>query len=202
MIALIRGAVAAAGSGWLVVEVGGIGLKVLCTPATALSAQLGDTIALYTSLVVREDSLTLYGFNEAAERDEFEIVQSASGIGPRIASAVVSVLSPDELRVAIVSENIATLTKVPGIGPKGARKLVIELKDKVATLGSGGTAVPHVAKPTEAPWRAQVQAGLESLGWSSKDAEAAVESVDPLYAENPELSVGELLKAALRGLAR
>ena len=129
MIAQLTGTVIAAGATHVVLDLNGFGVKALCTPATAAAVRLGQPATLATSLVVREDSLTLYGFTEADERDCFELVQSASGIGPKIAQAVVSVLSPDALRAAIAAENIAALTKVPGIGVKGAQRLVIELKD-------------------------------------------------------------------------
>lgn len=136
MIAQVTGTVEAVGGTWVVLLVGGVGLKALCTPATAASVRLGQPATLHTSLVVREDSLTLYGFSDPDERDAFELVQTASGIGPKLAQAVISVLAPGELRAAIASENLVTLMKVPGIGRKGAQKMVIELKDKVNALGA------------------------------------------------------------------
>lgn len=203
MIAQVSGTVVALGTTWIVVETGGFGVRALCTPATAASARLGEAITLHTSLVVREDSLTLFGFADGDERDAFEVVQSVSGIGPKIAQAIVSVLPPDALRTAVQTENIVALTKVPGIGRKGAERLVIELRDKVAALGAGGVAAPS-ASPLAQPagWREQVAAGLESLGWSAKDAAAAVDRVAPIAEEDPTLGVGVLMKAALRSLAR
>lgn len=202
MIAQLTGTVVAVGGTWVVLDLSGFGVKALCTPATVASVRVGEPVTLHTSLVVREDSLTLYGFAEADERDAFELVQSASGIGPKIAQAVVSVLPPEELRVAISQGNIAALTRVPGIGPKGAQKMVIELKDKVNALGT----VPNLSagSPT-APvgdWREQVASGLESLGWGSKDAHAAVEKVAHLREEDPAVGIGELMRAALKSLAR
>ena len=169
--------------------------------ATVSSARIGEKVTLHTSLVVREDSLTLYGFGSAEERDAFELVQTASGIGPKIASAVVSVLTPDELRVAISTENLATLTKVPGIGRKGAQKLVIELKDKVLALG-GGADLPVGTRSASPLWREQVRGGLESLGWSAAAAEAACDRVEPLVQDDPDMGVAELMRAALRTLAK
>lgn len=201
MIAQLTGTVVAAGGTWLVIDVGGVGLRALCTPATAAAVRLGQAATLHTSLVVREDSLTLYGFTDADERDAFELVQSASGIGPKIAQAVVSVLPPDDLRAAIASENLVALMKVPGIGRKGAQKMVIELKDKVNALGAV-TAPAGEAGPAASGWRDQVKSGLESLGWSSRDADAACDRVEPLLADDPGLGIGELMRAALRSLAR
>lgn len=200
MIALLSGTVAAAGANWAVLQAGGIGLKVLCTPATAAKLRPGEQASVHTSLVVREDSLTLYGFADAAERDCFELVQSASGIGPKIALAVVSVFSPDDFRVAVSAGNIAALTRVPGIGTKGAQRLALELKDKVAVLAGSGSGASAAAGPSA--WREQVTAGLEGLGYSARDADAAAERVTDFAATQPTPSVAELLRAALRTLAK
>ena len=200
MIAQLTGRVAAVGGTWLVVDLSGFGLKALCTPATAGAVRVGEQVTLHTSLVVREDSLTLYAFAEPGERDCFELVQSASGIGPKIAQAVVSVFSPEEFRVAVAAGNITALTRVPGIGVKGAQRLVLELKDKVAVLagiGSSGSG-PAVA----AGWRDQVRAGLEGLGYSARDAEGACDGVAGMAADNPDIPVALLLRAALRSLAK
>lgn len=202
MIAQLTGTVVAMGATWIVVDVGGFGLRALCTPAATASARVGQPLTLHTSLVVREDSLTLYGFADADERDAFELVQSASGIGPKIAQACVSVLPPDALRAAISTENLTALMKVPGIGRKGAERLVIELRDKVHALGGGAGGAAREPAPAASGWAEQVAAGLESLGWSAKDAAAAVERVAPLAEEDPALGVGALMKAALRTLAR
>ena len=199
MIAQLSGTVVAAGPTWVVVDLNGFGLRAQCTPATASAVRIGQPATLATSLVVREDSLTLYGFADADERDCFELVQSASGIGPKIAQAVVSVLSPDALRAAIAAENIPALTKVPGIGVKGAQRLVIELKDKINTLGAiSTTTVPAAA----ASWRDQVKGGLEGLGWSARDAERACETVAPMADREPGTPVAVLMRAALRSLAK
>nr|NLI49176.1 Holliday junction branch migration protein RuvA [Propionibacterium sp.] len=202
MIDRLTGTVVAAGVTWLVVDLGGFGLRALCTPATSASARVGERVTLHTTLIVREDSLTLYAFADAAERDAFELVQSASGIGPKIALSCVSVLPPDQLRAAVSSENLTALMKVPGIGRKGAERLVIELRDKINALGSSsGTASPPPASAASG-WGEQVAAGLESLGWSARDAAAAVERVAPLAEDDPGLGVSDLMKAALRTLAK
>ncbi|SMO40458.1 Holliday junction branch migration protein RuvA [Propioniciclava tarda] len=201
MIAQITGNVVSAGPTWIVVELGGLGLRALTTPSTSAGARPGQPVTLQTSLVVREDSLTLYAFADADERDAFELVQSASGIGPKIALATVSVLPPDALRTAISTANLVALMKVPGIGKKGAERLVIELRDKVAGLGSGAEPAAQAA-PAASGWQDQVASGLETLGWSARDAAAAVERIAPLAAEDPTLGVGALMRAALRTLAK
>jgi len=200
MIAQVSGTVVAAGATWVVVDLNGFGLRAHCTPATASSVRIGQPATLATSLVVREDSLTLYGFADAEERDCFELVQSASGIGPKIAQAVVAVLSPDALRAAIASENIAALTKVPGIGVKGAQRLVIELKDKINVLAAVTSGAGSSMPP--ASWREQVKAGLEGLGWSARDADRACDSVTDLVDDDPATPVAVLMRAALRSLAK
>ncbi len=199
MISHLSGTVVAARPTRVVVDLKGVRLRAQSTPATASAVRIGQPATLATSLVVREDSLTLYGFADADERDCFELVQSASGIGPKIAQAVVSVLSPDALRAAIAAENIPALTKVPGIGVKGAQRLVIELKDKINTLGAiSTTTVPAAA----ASWRDQVKGGLEGLGWSARDAERACETVAPMADGEPGTPVAVLMRAALRSLAK
>ena len=203
MIAHLTGTVSYGGGTWVDIDLGGFGVRALATPATVASVTVGKVATLATSLVVRQDSLTLFGFSDPEERDAFEMVQTASGIGPKLAQAVVSVLPPAELRNAILSENLVALTKVPGIGRKGAQKMVIELKEKVNALGPvpdlGGAAS---ALPGPAAWRDQVASGLESLGWSARDAAAAVEGIAPLQEQNPALGIGELMRAALQSLAR
>ncbi len=202
MIAQLTGTVTAVGGTWVVLDLSGFGVRALCTPATVAAVRVGASATLHTSLVVREDSLTLYGFSDADERDAFELVQRASGIGPKIAQAVVSVLPPDELRVAISQGNVAAITRVPGIGPKGAQKMILELKDKVNTLGALPSLTTQPAAFPVGDWREQVASGLESLGWGGKDAGAAVERVAHLRDEDPAIGIGELMRAALRSLAK
>jgi Holliday junction DNA helicase RuvA len=199
MISRLRGDVLAAGGTWVELDLSGFGVRVLCTPATAASARLGEQLIVHTSLVVREDSLTLYGFGSSDERDLFELAQSASGIGPRIALAVCSVFTPAEFAAAVRAENTSAITKVPGIGAKGAAKLVLELKDKV--LGFAATSAVS-APVVVGGWRDQVRGGLEGLGYSSRDSEIACDRVADLVANDPDVSVAVLLRAALRSLAK
>ncbi len=118
------------------IEVGGIGILTLCSPDTVAGLRVGQPTTLATSLIVREDSLTLYGFASGDEREFFELLLTATGVGPKLAQAALAVLSPDELRRAIATENLVLLCKVPGIGRKGAQRIVIELKDKINTRRS------------------------------------------------------------------
>lgn len=203
MISQLTGRVVKSTASWAVLDVAGVGFKVLCPPATAASLTPGELATLATSLVVREDSLTLFGFADDVEREAFELVQSASGIGPKIALAVVSVLPPDRLVAAIRQEDVRALTAVPGIGAKGAQRLIVDLKDKVAQLGVMVADAPVSASPRadDEAWRGQVLAGLTGLGWPVKDAEAACEQISTLAQAEPQPSVGQLMKAALQTLA-
>lgn len=201
MIAHLTGMVTAAGATWLVLDLNGFGVKVLCTPDTAAGVRLGEVTTVHTSLVVREDSLTVYGFAEAESRDCFELALGASGVGPKIAQAMMSVLGPDEFRTAILSDDHRRISSVPGIGAKTAQKIVLELKDRVLALGAvtaaTGTGPAKVAMPL---WREQVTAGLQGLGWSAKEADAACDRVAGLAED--ETSIAALMRAALQTLAR
>ena len=204
MIASVRGTVLSLGPGSAVVEVGGVGLEVQCVPAALAGLRVGHAATLATSLVVREDSLTLFGFDRPETRDLFVVLQSVTGIGPRIAQAVLAVLEPDALRVAVAREDLTALTRVPGIGRKGAARIVLELTGKLgpSTTGAEGGAQASSDTPD---WEGQVHTGLVGLGWSSRDADGAVESVRPLAAEQAaagEMNVGALLRAALQRLSR
>jgi holliday junction DNA helicase RuvA len=183
-----------------VVEVGGLGVLALCSPNTVAGLRVGERTTLPTSLIVREDSLTLYGFATPDEREFFELLLTATGVGPKLAQAALAVLTPNELRQAIATENLLQLCKVPGVGRKGAQRIVIELKDKINEVGVAER-VPDGTPPPGA-WREQVAAGLQGLGWSAKDAEAACAEVDHLAQEDPQMSVAGLMKAALQTLAR
>ena len=201
MIAQVSGNVAALGPTSAVVETGGVGLLALCSPGTLAGLRIGQRTTLFTALVVREDSLTLFGFASADEREFFELLLTATGVGPKLAQAALAVLSPDELRHAIATENLVVLCKVPGIGRKGAQRIVLELKDKINAVGL--VAEPGAPTlPGHAVWRSQVTQGLVGLGWALKDAEAACDDVEPLLDEQPDLGVPALMRAALQTLAR
>ena len=197
MIAFVRGPVAAVSLTGAVVEVGGIGLELMCTPGTLAGLRVGAEATLPTSMVVREDSMTLFGFADEDEKGTFELVQTASGVGPKLAQAMLAVLSPDGIRIAIAGDDTKTLTKVPGIGQKGAQRIILELKDRIgAPTGAAPTATPVAFDP----WRSQVAQALEGLGYGAKDADRAVEAVADQAGDSPDISA--LLRAALRTLAR
>ena len=193
MIASVAGVVASVQPSSVVVEVGGVGISVACTPQTAASASRGDALALHTSLVVREDSLTLYGFPDAEQRDVFELVQTVSGVGPRTALAVLATMTPDGLRQSIAAEDVASLTRVPGIGTKGAQRLIIELKDRLR-------GVPRPGEQPSGDGAETVRSALMSLGWPARDADRAVAAVSGDAEDDAD--VAQLLRAALQHLDR
>ena len=202
MIAHLIGTVAGVSPDGAVIDVGGVGLRVQCTPDTLAALRPGETARVATSLIVREDSLTLFGFGSEDERNVFELLQTASGIGPRLALAMLAVHSPDALRRAVATEDLNALTMVPGIGRKGAQRIVLELKDRLGAPGEvfGIGAAP--ARKTEPSWRDQVQSGLTNLGWSARDAEAAVAAVEAESDGGEVPDVSAALRAALRKLSK
>jgi holliday junction DNA helicase RuvA len=199
VIAFVNGRVASAGPDGAVVEVGGVGLAVQCTPATLAGLRVGDRAHVPTSLIVREDSLTLYGFADDDEKTVFELLQTASGVGPRLALAMLAVHTPNALRRAVATEDLTALTKVPGIGRKGAQRIVLELKDRLGVPLDDETPAPTFAA---AAWRAQVHAGLTNLGWTARDAEAAVDAVAAEVDGQDTTDIATLLKLAMRKLSR
>jgi len=206
MIASVCGTVAAVSGEAAVVEVGGVGLSVLCTPATLATLRPGESARLATALVVREDSLTLFGFATDDERGVFDILQSVSGVGPKLAQAVLAVHSPDAVRAAVATEDVAALTLVPGIGRKGAQRMVLELKDKLGT-GSGhigGVAVARIAGV--GAWREQLRSALAGLGWSAREIDEALATVGPeaeaAAAVGDEPDIAALLRSSLQVLSR
>ncbi len=207
MIAHLNGLVAAVAPDGAVIEVGGVGLLVQCTPGTLARLRVGDQARVATSLVVREDSLTLYGFATEDERNTFELVQTATGVGPRLAQAILAVLTPDALRRAIAAEDLAVLTSVPGIGRKGAQRIVLELAGRLGSPVDDGQSPAARRGPAAMPqWRDQVRAGLVSLGWQVREADQAIAAVEPELADadggTADVSVSVALRAALRVLGR
>ena len=198
MIASVRGEVLEIGLDHAVVEVGGVGYAVHATPTTLAGMRRGAQARLATSLVVREDSLTLFGFADADERELFVLLQTVSGVGPRLALATLAVLDPDALRRALADGDATALTRVPGIGRKGAERMVLELRDKVVAP----TAPAPVAAGGDGP-RGQVVEALLGLGFPAKNAEQAVHAV---LAENGagggNHDASAMLRAALTRLGR
>jgi Holliday junction DNA helicase RuvA len=211
MIAHVSGPVASIAPDGAVIDVGGVGLLVQCTPGTLVGMRLGERARVATSLIVREDSLTLYGFASEDERNTFELLQTASGVGPRLAQAMLAVLTPDALRRAVAAEDLAVLTSVPGIGRKGAQRIVLELAGRLgAPADDSGAGLARGPAAAVAPqWRDQVRAGLVSLGWQAREAEQAISVIEPeldgadLDGGAPaEVDVAVALRAALRVLGR
>ncbi len=210
MIASVSGRVAAVSPDGAVVEVGGIGLAVQCTPGTIARLQVGEQARLSTSLVVREDSLTLYGFADDDERQLFELLQTANGVGPRLAQAVLAIHPPREVRRAVSMGDLKALMQVPGIGRKGAERLVLELRDRLGattsdtSLDGPGLGLPSVTPV--APWRDQLASALVGLGWSSREADGAVVQLAPVadeqIAATGSVEVAVLLRRALQLLGR
>lgn len=199
MIASVSGVVKATTLNSAIIEVGGVGIQVLLPARFAASLVVGTHAEIFTTLVVREDSLTLFGFDRTDSRNFFELLQTVSGIGPKVAQSALSIYEPEELVSAIASENSAALERIPGLGKKGAQRTVLELKDKVGELvrsnNSGRTSKSH--------WRAQLQSALIGLGFTARDAEATIDAVaSDLGAKIDETDISELLKLALQNRGR
>ncbi len=201
MIAFVHGTVASVGADHAVIDVGGVGLSLLCGPRTLAELRPGAPAQVATALVVREDSLTLFGFVDEDERQAFEVLQSVTGIGPRTAQAILAVLTVDQLRAAVATDDLVTLSKPPGIGRKGAARIALELKDRLGAPVSSTT-----VSMTADDWSSPVIDGLIALGWPARDARAAAEAVqgeaEAVLAEGGHPSVPALLRSALRHLDR
>jgi len=197
MISLINGIVRSVSMDRAVVEVGGVGLSVSLTSTTTTQLNIGTPVQLFTTLVVREDSLTLFGFLDEESRSAFELVQTVSGIGPKVALAILGAHTPQSLAVAIAQEDIKAIEKVPGIGRKGAQRLILELKGKISDFGSGDHKQIH-----QPVWREQLTSALISLGFTAKDSDAAITAVVAQYADGgvdaQNVDISELLKATLQ----
>ena len=197
MISLINGVVRSIGSDKVIVEVGGVGLAVSVTTQTGSQLNVGVPVQLFTTLIVREDALTLFGFLDEESRSTFEFVQTVTGIGPKVALAIMGSHSPQTLAAAIAQEDISAIEKVPGIGRKGAQRLILELKGKISDFGTSHKSAHH-----QPVWREQLTSALVSLGFTAKDSDAAINSVLADYAESgvepSELELSELLKKALQ----
>ena len=198
MISHVSGKVASVAPDAAVIEVGGVGLLIQCAPGTIAELRVGHPATLSTSLVVREDSLTLFGFASDDERSTFELVQTVSGVGPRLAQGILGVHSPDALRRIVASEDLASLTQVPGIGRKGAQRIVLELKDKMGAPSSG---VVDLRSTAPGHWQEQVHGALLGLGWSTREADEAVTNVAAEISSNSGEAVDTNDVAALLRLA-
>lgn len=193
MISILRGTVASTGLDHVDVVVGGIGFRVHVTPACAQAMARDREITVHTSMIVREDSMTLYGFESSDERDVFAALMTVSGIGPKIALAALAVLRPDDLRRAVRDQDLAVLQRIPGVGKKSAQRMALEIGDKLgspaALPGAGPT---RSAPPAEDAVAAEVRIALVGLGWSETQACAAIEKL-----AGSGLGASDMLRAAL-----
>jgi holliday junction DNA helicase RuvA len=195
MIASVRGEVIDVALDHAVIEAAGVGYKVMATPSTLSTLRRGTEARLIIAMIVREDSMTLYGFADADARDLFSTLLGVSGVGPKIALATLAVYDAQALRQALADGDVTALTRVPGIGKRGAERLVLELRDKIGpVLPTGGTvaAVGHAV-------RSPVVEALVGLGFAVKQAE---EATDKVLAEDAEATTSSALRAALSILGR
>ena len=190
MISSISGSVKSTSINSLVVEVGGVGLLLQVPIRIAAKMQVGERVSFHTYLIVREDALTLYGFTEIVDRDFFELLLSVTGIGPKVAQSILANSDAASIANAIITSNLKSLEAVPGLGKKGAQRLVLELKDKAAAFASGKSG-------SDLTISNQVENALQGLGYSNKEAIAMLNQVTK--DEKIEgLSVGQVLKLALK----
>ena len=202
MISHLRGTVSGVAPDGAVIEIGGVGFSVQCTPGTLVHAPEATR-----PLTIGVRGLAaLYGFGSDDERNVFELLQTASGVGPRLALAMLAVHSPDALRRAVATGDLGALTLVPGVGKKGAQRIVLELKDRLGVPGDIPIDGARFATAAAPSWRDQAQSGLDNLGWPARDAEQAVQAVAAdLEAEGvpPESAdVATVLRAAMKKLSR
>lgn len=194
MIALLRGTVAASAPGEVVLDVSGVGYRVRIVPGDGAAA-CGDERTLHTHLVVREDALDLYGFPTPAARDLFTTLLSVTGVGPKLALAALGALGDDGLRRAVVTEDVAALTVVPGVGRKGAQRMILELRERLGPLGDAAPAGRGAANGSDPV--SEARAALAALGYAPAEVARALDAVPAEAAgEGPEA----LVRGALRAL--
>jgi Holliday junction DNA helicase RuvA len=190
MISSISGTVKSTSLNSIVVEVGGVGILVQVPIRVATSMQVGKLVSFHTYLIVREDALTLYGFTELVDRDFFELLLSVTGIGPKVAQSILSASEASAIASAIVSANLKSLEAVPGLGKKGAQRLVLELKDKAANFVSG-------TSNAKLSITNQVENALQGLGYSAKESSAMISQISSTQ-KIEDMSAAEILKLALK----
>lgn len=194
MIASVRGEVLEIALDHVVVEAAGVGYKVMATPSTLATLRRGSEARLIIAMIVREDSMTLYGFADGGARDLFSTLLGVSGVGPKIALATLAVYDATALRQALADGDVAALTRVPGIGKRGAERMVLELRDKIG-VAPGGGAVAAIGHAVRTP----VVEALVGLGFALKQAEDAC---DKVLAKEPEATTSSALRAALSLLGK
>ncbi|MBL1076744.1 Holliday junction branch migration protein RuvA [Nocardia sp. 2] len=199
MIASIRGEVLEIGLDHAVLEAAGVGYRLNATPATLATLTRGEESRLYTTMIVREDSQTLFGFADTEARDLFGLLQTVSGVGPKLAMAVLAVLEPEALRKALAESNVAALTRVPGVGKRGAERMCVELRDKVNLVPVQSGPPGSGPAPMVTPIRDQVVDALIGLGFQARQAEGAV---DVVLVNDPDANTSQALRAALALLGK
>lgn len=199
MISSLTGRVQHVGLDSAVIDVNGFGMQVNAPARVLASLRVGETATVLTTLIVREDSMTLYGFAEPAERAVFDLLLSVSGVGPRIALAALGIHTASDIERAVATGDDKAFTKVPGIGPKGARRIVLELAGKLILSGEENSA-DQLPLNTGIAWKPQVIDALMGLGWSEKDATASVDAFIQHDSKAETLTVAQALKSVLATL--
>lgn len=197
MIASVNGEVIDIALDHVVIEAAGVGYRVNATPATLSTLRRGTPVRLTTAMIVREDSMTLYGFTDTDARDLFLTLLGVSGVGPKIAMATLAVYDASTLRQALADGDVAALTRVPGIGKRGAERMVLELREKVAAAPSGST---ELGRGTASLVRTQVVEALIGLGFAARQAEQATDTV--LAQDNSDDDTSTVLRSALTLLGK
>ncbi|PJE22767.1 MAG: Holliday junction branch migration protein RuvA [Mycobacterium sp.] len=195
MIASVRGEVLEVALDHAVIEAAGVGYRVNATPSTLATLRSGSEARLITAMIVREDSMTLYGFCDAETRDLFQTLLSVSGVGPRLAMATLAVHDATALRQALADGDVTALTRVPGIGKRSAERMVLELRDKVGLVAGSGAAPALNGHAVRGP----VVEALVGLGFAVKQAE---EATDKVLAADRDASTSTTLRAALSLLGK
>ncbi|MCK0175380.1 Holliday junction branch migration protein RuvA [Mycolicibacterium sp. F2034L] len=195
MIASVRGEVIDIALDHAVIEASGVGYKVMATPSTLATLRRGAESRLITAMIVREDSMTLYGFADGDARDLFSTLLGVSGVGPKIALATLAVYDAQTLRQALADGDVTALTRVPGIGKRGAERMVLELRDKIGAVAAG----PGVTAAGGHAVRSPVVEALVGLGFPAKQAE---EATDKVLAADPEATTSSALRSALSMLGK
>ncbi len=192
MIASVTGTIKAVRSGSVVIEVGGVGLLVNVASRLAAGLVVGTSISLHTVLVVREDALTLYGFESALSREIFELLQTVTGIGPKVAQSALNIYESAEIVSAIKNEQSELLERIPGLGKKGAQRLVLELRDKLDGF-------QHADLTPSGSWRDQLTSALTGLGFSARESQERIEQLSTQFKDVSQEPISDLLRAALSG---
>ncbi|WP_111720056.1 Holliday junction branch migration protein RuvA [Homoserinimonas sp. OAct 916] len=199
MISSVRGVVLSARGQTAVIDVGGIGYSITVAPGHAQSLTEGHEAFIVTTLVVREDSMTLFGFPDTDHLDVFDLLRTVSGVGPKSAMGVLAVLDPSQIAAAVASEDDSVFRKVSGIGPKTAKLIVVSLTGKLHASNYAAAAQPNAAPLGIGD---SVVAALVGLGWSERQAEDAVTDALGMATEAERSTVSALLRLTLSGLGR